>query len=422
MIKEFKSPSPALNQYLRILAGRGLFQKEKKRKVAAILEKVKKDGDKALIELTKIYDKVTLTRKTLAVSQGEINEAIKRIPPRDKKLLRHLKKRLFLYHQKIKPCSWKSSQEGLTLGEIWRPLQRAGLYVPAGHKPLVSSLLMLACPAKAAGVKEIILVTPPSGGRFTYAQGLIDPYILYTAHLLGIKKIYKAGGAQAIAALAFGTETIPAVEKIAGPGNVYVTLAKKELYGEVGLDLLAGPSEILILADETAPPEYIAMDLFSQAEHGPEAAAILITASKSLIKGVKEKLVGKPLNSYGSLILVPSLKEGIRLVNEIAPEHLELMIKNPQRILSLIKNAGAIFMGPYSPVPLGDYAAGPSHVLPTSRTSRFSQGLTTQTFMKRISLISSGKKGFLKLSADGLRMAEIEGLPGHQQSFAIRRK
>jgi len=384
--------------------------------VEGIIEKVKRRGDKALIELTRKYNGVTLNRKTIAVSQKEINEAIKKIPASHKKLLLRLKNRITLYHKKIKPRSLKFKEKGITLGELWQPIERVGLYIPAGLRPLVSSLLMTGCPAEAAGVKEIILTSPPS------REGRIDPYILYTASLFGIKKIYKIGGAQAIAALTFGTETIPKVQKIAGPGNIYVTLAKKLLYGEVGIDLLAGPSEIVILADETALPRFVALDLFSQTEHGANSVSILISTSPNLIKKVKKilKEFKFRLPKY-NLIFASSLKQGIKLVNEIAPEHLEIMIKKPQKIVPLIKNAGAIFIGPYSPVPLGDYAAGPSHVLPTAGTSSFSQGITTQTFMKRISFISSKKTGFLKLSKDAIKMAEIEGLDGHKKALAIRR-
>jgi len=376
--------------------------------VEGIIKKVQRGGDKALIELTKKYNGVTLNKKTIRVSKKEITEAVKKIPASDKALLLRLKKRITLYHKKIKPRTLKFKENGITLGELWQPIERVGLYIPAGFRPLVSSLLMMACPARAAGVKEIILTTPPSRPL----GGQIDPYILYTANLFGIKKIYKVGGAQAIAALASGTATIPKVQKIAGPGNIYVTLAKKLLYGEVGIDLLAGPSEIVILADDTAPPQFVALDLLSQAEHGADSVSILISTSRKLIKEVKK---------IDKVIFASSLKEGIRLVNEIAPEHLEIMVKKPQKIVPLIKNAGAIFIGPYSPVPLGDYIAGPSHVLPTAGTSRFSQGITTRTFMKRISFIHSQKEGFLRLSGDAIRMAEIEGLEAHKKALAIRR-
>lgn len=380
-----------------------------------ILKKVKSIGDRALIELTRKYNGVTLNRNTLAVSKIEIDEAIKKVPSSDKKLLLRLKKRIGLYHKRIKPCSSKFREKGITLGELWQPLERVGLYIPGGLRPLVSTLLMTACPAEAAGVKEIILATPPS------LKGLIDPHILYTASLFGIKRIYKIGGAQAIAALAFGTETVPKVQKIAGPGNVYVTLAKKLLYGEVGIDLLAGPSEIVILADETAPAEYVALDLYSQAEHGLDSTSILISTSRPLIKEVEKNLKNYPLTMKHQSIGVSLIKQGVKLVNEIAPEHLEIITRKPEEILPYIRNAGAIFIGPYSPVALGDYAAGPSHVLPTSRTSTFSSGITTETFMKRTSFISSGKRGFLRLSKDARRLAEIEGLEGHKRAIAIRR-
>ena len=397
--------------------------------VEGIIKKVKRGGDKALIELTKKYDGAVLNKKTISVSKKEINEAVKTIPLSHKKLILRLKKRITLYHKKIRPRSLKFREKGITLGEIWQPIERVGIYVPAGFRPLVSSLLMTACPAQAAGVKEIVLVSPPS------RKGLINPYILYIANILGIEKIYKIGGAQAIAALAFGTTTIPKVQKIAGPGNIYVTLAKKLLYGEVGIDLLAGPSEIVILADGTAPLDYIALDLFSQLEHGDGAVATLISTSQKLIKDAGKSLRGFKLDSVlrldrgikpwndkkGNFKYVPSLTKGIELVNKIAPEHLEIMVKEPKKILPLIKNAGAIFVGPYSPVPLGDYAAGPSHVLPTSGTSCFSSGITTQTFMKRTSLISAEKKGFLRLSKDAQRLAEIEGLPAHKKALAIRK-
>lgn len=391
--------------------------------VEEILGKVKRGGDRALIELTKKYNGITLDKNSIAVSKKEIHEAVKSIPPSDRMLLQRIKKRLLFYHEKTRPRPSKLREKGITIEEIWVPIERVGLYVPGGFRPLVSSLLMTAAPARAAGVKEILAATPPS------REGKIDPYIIYTANIFGIRKIYKIGGSQAMAAFAYGTQTVPKVQKIAGPGNIYVTLAKKLLFGEVGIDLLAGPSEIVILADKTAQPDYVAHDLLSQAEHGEDTSSILITDSGNLIKKVKIILKGllsklPPdllLKNCGKFIAVSSLAEGINYVNDISPEHLEIIVRSPRRILPLIKNAGAIFIGPYSPVVIGDYAAGPSHVLPTSGTSRFSSGITTQTFMKRISVIHMLKNGFNRLSSDAARLAEIEGLIGHKMAIRARR-
>lgn len=426
MIKSFRAPSLSLKRYLQTLRERNSPQNKKINTVRDIIKQVREGGDKSLIRLTEKYNGVVLTKKTLLVSKREIDTSIRGIPLRDKELILRIMKRIIEYHRKIKIHSSIFKEKGISLGELWQPMDIVGIYVPSGYRPLVSSLLMTACPARAAGVREIILATPPSN------KGEVNPYILYTATLLGIKRIYKVGGAQAIAALSFGTETIPRVQKIAGPGNIYVTLAKKLLCGEVGIDLLAGPSEIVILADNTSNPEYIGWDFLSQAEHGDDACSILITTSGLLLEKVKQSLkrdilrlgrdtpVRNALRNYSALILVNSLRDGIKLINEIAPEHLEIVIKDFRKVLPSIKNAGSIFIGPYSPVPMGDYIAGPSHVLPTSSTSRFSQGITTQTFMKRTSFIYSKENGFLRLNRDAIRMAEIEGLKAHRISISIR--
>jgi len=388
---------------------------------------VKKDGDKALLEFVEKYDGVKLNSSEILVSPEEWNIASQEVKEDLLEVIEEAIKKIKNYHLHQKENSWFTTEEkGIILGQVVNPLERVGLYVPGGTAVYPSSLIMAAVPAIIAGVKEIVVVTPPS------PDGKINPYLLSTARELGISEIYKIGGAQAIAALAYGTETIRRVDKIVGPGNIYVTLAKKNVFGEVDIDMLAGPSEILIWADDKANPRYLACDLLSQAEHDVEASAILITTSSLLADKVREEIENELKNLNRKGIIQESLKkkgklivaedEGIILefVNGFAPEHLELQIESPWQILGEIKNAGAIFVGAYSPEPLGDYWAGPNHILPTSGGARSFSPLSVSDFTKRSSIIFYDKERLEQASEKIASLARLEGLEAHARSVEIR--
>jgi len=400
------------------------------KQVQQIIDEVKAYGDQALVDYTQKFDCPSFKLGFLAVTPEEINLSLEQVDPKDLNIIQEAKENIFAYHQKQVQNSWFSTRaDGTIVGQIVRPVQRAGLYVPGGQggeTPLISSLLMNAIPAIVAGVKEIILVSPPR------QDGSLNPYLLATAHLLGLDKIFKVGSAWAIAALALGTQTIPAVDVIAGPGNIFVTLAKKLLQSQVGIDMIAGPSEITILACKQANPKYIAADLLSQAEHDPLAASILISPSPILIQAVKDELkhqlttlhrseiAQKSLQNHGAVIEVPSVETGIELVNKIAPEHFELMVENPWELLGKIQNAGAIFIGEYTPEPVGDYFAGPNHVLPTMSTARFSSALSVETFYHKSSLIYTNQE-YLKQNGPKIaRLARLENLEAHARSIETR--
>ncbi|WP_326911253.1 histidinol dehydrogenase [Sedimentibacter sp. MB31-C6] len=391
-----------------------------------ILEDVRKNKDSAIKRYTNEFDKVSLDN--LEVSIEEIEEAYNTI---NKDLLDTLiksKDNIEDYHKKQMRKGYKYKPEGkdLILGQIINPIEKAGIYVPGGKASYPSTVLMNAIPAKIAGVKEIIMITPPQ------ENGKIKDSILVAASIAGVDRIFKVGGAQGIAALAYGTESIPKVNKITGPGNIFVAAAKRRVSGFVGIDMIAGPSEILIIADEMANPAYIAADMISQAEHDEMAASILITDSISLIKKVKNELknqvnilerseiIKKSLQNNGAIILADSIKECIDLANEIAPEHLELLTVNCFYIYKNIKNAGAIFLGEYSPEPVGDYFAGPNHTLPTSSTSKFSSALSVDDFIKKTSLIYYSKDSLQEYKEDIIRFAENEGLTAHANAIKIR--
>ncbi|MBU1035743.1 histidinol dehydrogenase [bacterium] len=397
------------------------------KKVGEIILRVKKEGDKALIEFTEKYDGVKLNPSGIMVSSEEWNIASQEVREDLLRVIKEAIKKIEKYHLHQKENSWFTTKEkGIILGQIVNPIERVGLYVPGGRAAYPSSLIMAAVPAIIAGVKEIVVVTPPS------FDGKINPYLLSTAQELGISEIYKIGGAQAIAALAYGTETIRRVDKIVGPGNIYVTLAKKNVFGEVDIDMLAGPSEILIWADDKANPRYLACDLLSQAEHDVEASAILITTSSLLADKVREEIEHELKNLNRKEIIQESLKkkgklivaenEGIILefVNGFAPEHLELQIESPWQILGEIKNAGAIFVGAYSPEPLGDYWAGPNHILPTSGGARCFSPLSVKDFTKRSSIIFYDKERLGQASEKIASFARLEGLEAHARSIEIR--
>lgn len=397
------------------------------KKVREIIFSVKKEGDRALLEFTEKYDGAKLNSSGILVSPEEWNIASQETKEDLLEVIKEAIKKIKNYHLHQKENSWFTTEEkGIILGQVVNPIERVGLYVPGGTAAYPSSLVMATVPAIIAGVKEIVMVTPPS------SDGKINPYLLSTARELGISEIYKLGGAQAIAALAYGTETIRRVDKIVGPGNIYVTLAKKNVFGEVDIDMLAGPSEILIWADDKANPRYLACDLLSQAEHDVEASAILITTSASLVEKVKEEIeyelkdlnrreiIREALRKRGKLIIAEN--EGIILefINCFAPEHLELQIENPWQILGEIRNAGAIFMGAYAPEPLGDYWAGPNHILPTSGGARCFSPLSVNDFTKKSSIIFYDKERLRQASEKIASLARLEGLEAHARSIEIR--
>ncbi|MGN1318002.1 MAG: histidinol dehydrogenase [Lachnospirales bacterium] len=392
-----------------------------------IISNIKANGDKALFEYTKEFDKFDVNSENILVTEKEIKEAYSLV---DKDLLEVIKKsakRIGDFHQKQKLNSWlEPNKNGEMLGQLIRPLEKVGVYVPGGKAAYPSSVLMNIIPAKVAGVEQIIMTTPPS------SEGKINPTTIVAAHVAGVDKIYKAGGAQAIAALAFGTESVPKVDKIVGPGNIFVALAKRSVYGYVNIDSVAGPSEILILADNSANPKYVAADLLSQAEHDELASAILITDSETLAKKVKvevekqtallerKEIIEKSLNNYGAIIIVENMKEACTLSNRIAPEHMEVCTSEPFSLLPLIQNAGAIFLGHYTPEPLGDYMAGPNHVLPTGGTARFFSPLSIDDYIKKSSIISFNKDALQALGEDVIKFANAEGLTAHANSVKVR--
>lgn len=378
------------------------------KKVQGIVHNVREEGDKAVLRYTRRFDRVKLSPREIKVSANEINAAFQNI---DTDFISDLKKiiaNIEKFHRRQLPKQWKiKCADGVRLGEIFRPIESVGVYVPAGTAPLVSSVYMSVLPAKIAGVKRIILATPPN------RSGNINPHILAVANLLKVDEIYKMGGAQAIAALAFGTKTIPKVDKIVGPGNDYVTEAKRQVYGYVDIDMLAGPSEVVILSNQFSDKEYVISDLLAQAEH-LKGLAVLVTTSKKFAKAMKKEI------NKGYIVLAKNLDQAAEVINRIAPEHLEVLIKQPNRILKKIRNAGAIFIGPYSPVCIGDYVAGPSHVLPTGGTARFFSGLGVRSFLKGMHTVSYSKKALEKEKDAIEKITKIEGLEKHMESFRAR--
>ncbi len=384
------------------------LKKRIQEKVAKIIEDVRAFGDEAIVRYTRKFDRVKLSAKQLKVSETEISAAYQNINPQFVATLKVIIDNVSKFYSKQLKKSWKiKGAEGTTLGEKISPLEKVGIYVPSGTAPLISTVYMTAIPAKIAGVEKIILTAPPN------RYGTVDPYILVVANLLKVDEVYKIGGAQAIAALAFGTKTVPRVDKIVGPGNIYVSEAKRQVFGYVDLDMLAGPSEIVILANDASHLNFIISDLEAQLEH-IGSLAILVTTSKKLARTARKRL------SRGYVVVVKNLQEAADLINRIAPEHLEIMVKNPRKVLKKIQNAGAIFVGPYSPVALGDYAAGPSHVLPTAGTARFSSGLSIGDFVKRSHVISYTKKALEQIREPIEKIAELEGLTKHTQSVRVR--
>lgn len=397
--------------------------------VEQIVEDVRCQGNEAILKYTRSIDGADLTADTLEVSRHELETALAAV---DREVLAALEAAVFnvkRFHAEQLPKSWFSEREhGAILGQKCTPLDRVGIYVPGGTAAYPSSVIMNAVPAIVAGVKEIIMVVPPD------REGRVNPYVLAAAQLAGVTRIFKVGGAQAVAALAFGTETIPKVDKITGPGNIFVTLAKKAVYGHVDIDMLAGPSEILIVADNTADPAYVAADMLSQAEHDALSSSILITDSADLAdkvaKEVESQLAALPrqaiaaqsIDDNGLIIITPTIMEAVELANLSAPEHLELLTAEPFKLLPYVRHAGAIFMGPYSPEPLGDYFAGPNHVLPTGGTARFYSVLNVETFMKKTSIIAYTEAALAAVSSQVIKLAEAEGLDAHANAVRLRRK
>lgn len=395
--------------------------------VKLILLDVKTGGDQALFAYTKKFDGAVLTADQLEVTEEEIQEAYEQMDPELLTVIRTSMENIRVYHEKQKQYSWfDSTEKGTMLGQKVTPLARVGVYVPGGKAAYPSSVLMNIIPAKVAGVKNICMVTPPG------KDGKVTPTTLVAAKEAGADHIYKVGGAQAIAALAYGTESIEKVDKIVGPGNIYVALAKKAVYGNVSIDSIAGPSEVLVLADETANPRYVAADLLSQAEHDELASAILVTTSMELAKAVEQEIEGfvktlsrkeiiqKSLDNFGYLLVADQMDDAIAVTNAIASEHLEIVTKNPFEVMMKIENAGAIFLGEYSSEPLGDYYAGPNHVLPTNGTAKFFSPLSVDDFVKKSSLVYYSKEALGEVHKQVEKFAKAEGLTAHANSIAVR--
>lgn len=395
--------------------------------VDEILSNVKENGDQALFAYTLKFDKFQLTPENIRVTREEIQEAYAQMDPQLVEVIRRSAANIRAFHEKQLRNSWFDAKEdGTILGMKITPIGRVGVYVPGGKAAYPSSVLMNVVPAKVAGVTDIIMTTPPG------ADGKVNPGTLVAADIAGVGTIYKAGGAQAIAAMAYGTQSIPKVDKITGPGNIFVALAKKAVYGYVSIDSIAGPSEILVLADETANPRYVAADLLSQAEHDELASAILITTSRELAEQVSAEVDGfvarlsrreimeKSLENYGYILLAEDMEAAIQAANDIASEHLEILTKNPFDTMTRIKNAGAIFLGEYSSEPLGDYYAGPNHILPTNGTAKFFSPVNVDDFLKKTSIISYSREALQAVHEDIERFAESEGLTAHANSIRVR--
>ncbi len=430
-MKIYQYPSKTAEKRVQDTIERGLgFSKKDYENVETILENIKKGGDQALVEYTNKFDSDKVTVDSLKVSQKEFDQAFKKVDASFLKALERAVSQVTSFHEKQKENSWiDTPRNGVMVGQLVKPVNSAGIYVPGakgGKTPLVSSVLMGGIPAKTAGVKSISLMTPPM------ENGEISPYILAAAQKIGIDSVFKAGSAWAIGALAYGTKQVPKVDIIVGPGNIFVTLAKKIVSGSVGIDMIAGPSEILIIADKDADPKFIAADLLSQAEHDIMASSILVTDSQSLadntvaalekqIKSLSRKdIANKAIENFGAVMKVPDIKTAIELSNRLAPEHLELIVKEPFDYIDQIENAGALFLGSYTPEPMGDYIAGPNHVLPTAGTARFSSALSVENFIKKTSLIHYSKKAFQREASDVIKLAEIEGLTAHANCIRIR--
>lgn len=426
MIRRLKAGTPELEEFLA-MSYAGL--EDIQARVDDIGKEIRARGDEAVFEFTRKFDGAEIGPHNFRVTEREIDEAYAAVDDRFLSALLAALENISLFHQKQLKNSWMEPDEmGNIVGQLYRPLRRVGIYVPGGTAAYPSSVLMNAIPAAVAGVEEIVMVTPPD------ASGKVNPYTLVAASEAGVDEIYKMGGAQAVFALAWGTGTVPRVDKITGPGNIYVTLAKKAVYGDADIDMLAGPSEILIIADQTANPAYLAADMMSQAEHDVLARAVLVTDSEEVIDQVeaeikqqlpslsRRSIIEQALRDYGAFILVENLEEACQVANRVAPEHLEVVVEHPFAWLGNIKNAGAIFLGENTPEPVGDYYAGPNHILPTGGTARFYSPVTVDTFLKKSSVLFYSRKGLQASRQDIITLAEVEGLTAHANSIRVRRE
>ncbi len=428
MIKIFEYKKD-FDKVKRFIEYNNIFMSNIENTVKNIVENVRNKGDKALLGYIKKFDNAVLNKNELRVSEEEINNSVKEVDKEFLKILREARRNITKYHRRgVAKGFIYEDGNGVKLGKIVRPIESLGIYIPGGKAVYPSSVLMNVIPAKIAGVKNIYVASPPD------TKKKINKHILSACHLLNIREIFKMGGAQAIAAFAYGTETIPRVDKIIGPGNVYVSFAKKIVYGDVDIDVIAGPSEVVVIADDGSNPDYIASELLAQAEHDENARAICLTISKNVAYRINEKIktqmkilkrkeiIRKSLKNNGAIIISDNLNVCADLINRIAPEHLQVSIKNPNKILGYIKNAGAIFLGKYSPVAVGDYYAGPNHTLPTGGSARFSSPLSVNDFLKESSIVYYSRKRLKKVSKSISRFALLEGLDAHANSVNIRIK
>ncbi|MFZ7128262.1 MAG: histidinol dehydrogenase [Desulfobacterales bacterium] len=424
-------PSPRAERRLTAIARRSpAFRKKDIQAVSRIIDTVRKDGDGALVEFTRRFDASGFDARQIEVAPEEIRDAACRVDREFRRALDRAANQIESFHRKQLRRSWiDTDREGVLLGQLIRPVDSAGLYVPGGRggeTPLVSSVLMGAIPARIAGVKTLIMATPPT------REGGVSPFLLAAADRVGVDRVFRMGSAWAVAAMAYGTETVSPVDVIVGPGNLFVTLAKKLVAGSVGIDMIAGPSEILVIADRTAHPQWISADLLSQAEHDPMASSILITTDPTLADAVRkaleeqvavldrESIARTSIRDFGAIFVTPDLDTAVELSNRVAPEHLELMVASPMDIVSSIRHAGAVFLGPFTPEPMGDYIAGPNHVLPTAGTARFSSALSVDNFIKKTSLIRYSESAFRREAGMVAQLADIEGLTAH--AAAVRRR
>lgn len=425
-MKIIKTSDKGFEREFKRIVDRGKsFDPAFEKKVSAILQDVEKRGDRALFGYTKRFDGVTLTAKTVEVSPLEIREALCSVTKQQRAVLTLAARRIDRYHKRQRLASWSYREEGVELGQKIVPLSRVGIYAPGGLAPYPSTVLMAAIPARIAGVREIIMTSP-------VGRGGLNPIIVAAAQIAGVDRIFKVGGAQAVAAMAYGTEAVPAVDKIVGPGNAWVATAKKLVFGRTGIDMIAGPSEILVIADRTADPAVAAADLLSQAEHDELASSVLLTPDEDLAKRVsaeikaqlkllsRESIAVKAIRDYGLVVVTQDLAEAVEVANRFAPEHLELLVTDPKALLAGIRSAGAVFLGHCTPEALGDYLAGPNHILPTGGTARFSSPLGVYDFVKRISVLSFDAKALAKYGKPAAEFAAMEGLDAHGKSILAR--
>ncbi len=427
-MKIIKANAAKFNDFFRKLRQRGAHSSKLLSDVTEIVRDVAVRGDEALFQYTAKFDKYKLTAATVEVTNAEKKNALSLVKPEDLKVIKLAARRIDKYHRNQITKGWSvNNEEGIKMGQIILPLRHVGVYAPGGKAFYPSTLLMAAIPARIAGVEEIILVSPARDGR-------LNPLIAAAAEVSGVKRIFKIGGAQAIAALAYGTETVPQVDKIVGPGNAYVAAAKKLVFGQVDIDMIAGPSEVIVIADKTAKASFVAADMLAQAEHDEMAASVLLTPSESLAREVsweidqqlknlsRKTIMENSLAKYGAIIITASVDEALDLANLFAPEHLELMVKNPAGLLGKVRNAGSVFLGSFTPEALGDYLAGSNHILPTEGTARFSSPLGVYDFYKRMNVISFSREALKKLGGQTASFARMEGLDAHAKSVLIRSK